>query len=188
MGAFGNPWKDIDETRPGTPYVVDSTGWGWALIFILASIPCLFVAGIIMNLSEAFCQHPFLFSALYLCISLFLGVVFYHRRYIRHRVLGIIATVFTLLPLWIAAFFYTIPIVVLDPSFSAFFNWMVVTALIVGIIYFIFAICRLLENGLIHLVVASIFLLLSIFFIRGLIASGDDILSWDAICGVYALT
>ena len=31
MSAFGSPWKDIDDTREGTPYIVDNDGWGEAV-------------------------------------------------------------------------------------------------------------------------------------------------------------
>lgn len=37
MSAFSPPWKDIDDTRPGAPYVVDSDGWGWFALFIIIS-------------------------------------------------------------------------------------------------------------------------------------------------------
>lgn len=185
MSAFGSPWKDIDDTNPGTPYVVDNDGWGWLFIFIIAAIPFLLVGSAICYISSWICTHPILAATIYLIISFLFGIIFYSRFSMKHRVCGIIATVVTMLPLEMGVGFYAIPYTMLEGSFFAFFDWVLVTAFLFGIIFFIFSICNLLKNGLIHLVIGVVFLALAYLFVRSLILSESDVLSKEAIKQIY---
>lgn len=184
MSAFNSPWKDIDDTRPGTPYVVDSSGWGWFFVFILVAIPFLLVGAVVFQISNIICQHPILSSVIYFLISLICGNIFY-KKTIRHRFCGIIATIFTMLPLGLGVGLYAIPYVMLDSSFSSVFDWVLVGLFLFGIMYFIFAICNLLKNGFIHLIISIIFVAFSLLFIFGLISSESEIITWEAIRNIY---
>lgn len=185
MSAFSPPWKDIDDTRPGTPYVVDSDGWGWFALFIIISIPFLAVAGVVVQLSTVVCAHPIASLLGYTALTLLLGVIFYSRAAIRHRICGVIATVLTMAPLGMGVALYAVPYVVLEGSFSAITDWILVAAFLFGITFFIFAICNLLKNGLTHLVIGLIFFVFAWFFITGLISSEADVMSWESIRNLY---
>lgn len=185
MSAFSPIWKDIDNTKPGTPYVVDSDGWGWFLIFIIIAVPFLIICGAVFQISSWICEHPILSLTAYLLVSLVIGIFFYSRFMAKHRVCGIIATVISMMPLGAGVGLYAIPYVMLDNSFSSIFDWILVAALLFGVMYFIFSICNLLKNGLTHLIIAIVFLAISCFFIFGLISSESDIITWEAIKRVY---
>lgn len=185
MSAFESPWKDIDDTRPGTPYVVDNDGWGWFFLFLLVAIPFLVVGGLIAQISTWICLHPILSALLYLLLATICGVIFYSRHSMRHRICGAAAAFLTLLPLGIGAGLYTIPYVMLAGSFSAFLDWVLVAALLFGITFFIFSVCNLLKNGLIHLIISLLFVVLSVIFIMALISSESELLSWSAIQRLY---
>ncbi len=185
MSAFSPIWKDIDDTKQGTPYVVDSDGWGWFALFIFISIPFLMIGGAVLQTSYWICQHLILSIIVYLAVSFIIGVIFYFRNSVKHRICGIIASVISMVPLGLGVFLYAIPYVMLDDSFSSIFDWILVAALLFGVMYFIFSICNLLKNGLTHLIIAIVFLAISCFFIFGLISSESDIITWEAIKRVY---
>ena len=187
MSAFGSPWKDIDDTRKGTPYVVDNDGWGWFLIFIVVSIPFLIIGSLIANISTWVCNHPILSLSIYLILTLLIGIIFYARSSMRHRICGIIATFLTIAPLGMGVALYAMPYVMIEGSFSSIFDWVLVAAFLFGIMFFIFSICNLLKNGLIHLVIGLVFFILAYFFITRLISSESNIISWEVIKSLYGI-
>ena len=187
MSAFGAPWKDIDDTREGTPYVVDNDGWGWFFIFIIVAVPFLIVGSVIVNISTWVCNHPILSLSIYLILTFLIGIFFYARSSMRHRICGIIATILTIAPLGMGVALYAIPYVMIEGSFSSIFDWVLVAAFLFGIMFFIFAICNLLKNGLIHLIIGFVFFILAYFFITGLISSESEIISWEAIKSLYGI-
>lgn len=187
MSMFGSPWKDIDDTKVGTPYLVDNSGWGWFLIFIIIAVPFLMLGSAVFTFSIWICQHPVLSFVLYLIISIVIGALFYGRSSVRYRICGILATIFTMIPMGMGVALYAIPYVMITGKLSAAFDWILVTAFLCGITFFIFALCKLLKNGRIHLVMSLVFLALAYLFINNLIASESDVLSWQAIGNLYGL-
>lgn len=187
MSAFGSPWKDIDDTREGTPYVVDNDGWGWFFIFILVSIPFLIIGSVIANISLWVCNHPIVSLSIYLVLTFLIGIVFYARSSMRHRICGIIATFLTIAPLGMGVALYAIPYVMIEGSFSSIFDWVLVAAFLFGITFFIFAICNLLKNGMIHLMIGFVFFISAYFLITGLISSESGIISWEVIKSLYRI-
>lgn len=185
MSAFRPPWKDIDDTRPGTPYVVDSDGWGWFALFIVISIPFLAIAGVVVRFSALICAHPIASLLCYVALTLVLGGAFYARPTIRHRICGVMATALTMAPLGMGVALYAVPYVTLEGSFSAIIDWVLVAAFLFGITFFIFAICNLLKNGRTHLVIAIIFLVFACFLITGMISSEADVVNWESIRNLY---
>ena len=185
MSAFSPPWKDIDDMEPGELYLVDNDGWGWFGIFIAVAVPFLIVGSAVARISTLICTHPVLSLSIYSAFAILFGVFFYRRPSARHRICGVIATALTMAPLGMGVALYAIPFVMLKGSFSAFFDWVLVFAFLFGIMFFIFSICNLLKNGLIHLILGVAFLVFTYFFITGLISSESDILSWEAIKNLY---
>ena len=187
LSAFGSPWGDIDNTRPGSVYVVGTDGWGWFALFILASIPFLIIGGMLTCFSAWVCQHPILVMSIYEIFSLLVGVVFYMRPVMRHRICGVIASVLTVAPLGMDIALYAIPYLLLKGTFSAIFDWVLVAALLFGIAFFIFSICNLLKNGIPHLVMALIFFILSATCIIRVVSLGNGEISWQVIRALYGL-
>lgn len=185
MSAFGSPWKDIDDTKPRTPYVVDNDGWGWFFIFILVAVPFLGIGAVVVQLSSVVCDHPIASLLVYVALTLLVGGIFYARPTIRHRICGVVATALTMAPLGMGVALYAVPFVMLEGSFSAITDWILVAAFLFGITFFIFAICNLLKNGLTHLVIGLIFFVFAWFFITGLISSESDVITWENIRTLY---
>ena len=103
----------------------------------------------------------------------------------RHRICGIVATVFTMAPFGAGVAPYAIPYIMITGTLSAAFDWILLALFLFGIIFFIFAICNLLKNGIIHLVMGLLFSVFAYLFITNLIASESDVLSWQAIGNLY---
>ena len=187
MSAFGSPWKDIDDTRKGTPYVVDNDGWGWFFVFIIVSVPFLLVGGIIVNISIWVCSHPILSLGIYILLTFLFGVFFYSRSLMQHRICGVIATILTMIPLAMGVSLYAVPYVLVAGSLSSIFDWVLVVSFLFGITFFIFSICNLLKNGLIHLFIGFVFFVFAYFFINRLISSGSEVISWEVIKNLYGI-
>lgn len=185
MSSFGSPWKDIEETEPGSVYVVGNDGWGWFFLFILVSLPFLAVAQAVVSASAWICMHPWLSAVSYLLISLLAGIVFYSRRTMQHHIWGIAATVLTMLPLAMGIGLYAIPYIALQGTLSATFDWVLIAAFTSVITYFIFSICNLLKDGRKHFVIGTIFCMVSAFFVYRLIVMEGELLTWPAILQVY---
>lgn len=185
MGAFDPIFSDIDRTRPGQPYVVDSNGWGWFMLIMLAILPFFILSLLISSISEFFKTHLTLCVVGYLLLSFGLGLILYNNKQIRHRMLGIVATVLTMAPIAIVQIAYAIPYVLAKPGFGAAFEFILVLALTAGGSIFVFSISRLLRNGAVHLVMALIFLGISVLFTYLLVGSEPDIFTENYFSTIY---
>ena len=185
MSTFGSPWKDIDETLPGKPYVVDSDGWGGFALFILLALP-FFIVGILLTQGAIIiCEHPLLSSAVYLICSLLLGIVLYRSRQKRWRPLGIIATILNLLPFALVEGFYMIPYMMQHSLFAFVFEWIFVTVVVGGLTFSILIIAHKLSSGLVHFLSASLFFLIVFLILNSVLSSSDD-LNWAIAFSVYS--
>ena len=185
MSAIGSPWNDIDKTKPQTPYVVDNDGWGWFLLFIIVALPFLLLFGVIFKISNFICLHPILSALVFLVISLITGIFIYSKHTTKHKFCGVISTVITFLPLGLVTVIYTIPHVMFEDSFSSFFDLILIELFLLGFIYFILAICRLLKNGLTHLLISIVFFSLSLLIIKSLVASESGIITLESLYILY---
>ncbi len=120
-------------------------------------------------------------------MTVVLGLALYGRgTKMQHRVLGIIATVGTMLPVGLAMGLYAIPYLVLSENmFSGVMDWVFVFFPLLGIAYFILSIAKLLENGLIHLGISVVFLGIGYLFVRRLLLLDPELLTFTSIAGVY---
>lgn len=184
MGAFSPMWKDIDDTKPGAPYIVDSDGWGWFFLFILLSIPFLAVGSVLVWARDIVCEHPLISAIVYFLICGIFGMAFYWNRSIKHRICGLLGSMLTLLPLGTAVAFYVIPYLQTGNLLSVTFDFILIAAIIVIITYFIFSICNLLRNGLIHLIVGTIFFSIVFLMVMGNLSSSED-MNWEVIKQLY---
>lgn len=184
MSAFGSPWEDIDQTRPGQPYVVDSDGWGWFMLFILLAVPFAVLGAILAQLAETICAHPYITICVYLLFACILSLVLNTRGNRRHRVLGVISTMLTLLPFIQVQMLYMIPYLLQNSLFSAAFEWLIVTAAMVGLTFFILAICNVLQNRLVQLLLALLFLALTCLILFLCLSSSKEI-NWAVVQTLY---
>ncbi|MGN1249918.1 MAG: hypothetical protein ACI4XW_07535, partial [Candidatus Spyradocola sp.] len=165
MPAFGDPWGDIDRTRPGQIYLVESDGWGWFMIFILLALPFFILGLFLTQLSAAICEHPYITICVYSIFAIVFSIAFNIFTHQRFKVVGTIATILTLTPIFLVQILYMIPYISQNSLFGAVFEWLVVTAMMVGLTFFILAMMNLLKNGWIHLGVAAVFLALTVFIL-----------------------
>ena len=184
MPAFSRFDRDIDDTKIGAPYVVDSDGWGWFFLSLIVAIPFLLTGVMIVAVSRWIAQNYILCAIAYVIVSISIGAMMYLKSNVKHRVLGILASAGTMFPFGIVAATYAIPMIVIEGTFSAVFDWVLVASLMFIVTFFVIKICGLLKNGLLHLIVATIFILLGIVFAIALINS-ESILTWENIHAVY---
>ena len=185
MSTFGSPWGDIDDTKAKTPYVVDHDGWGWFFLLVLLAILFFLVGSAMVSISAWICTHPILSILGYSLLSALIGVIFYSRVSMKHRMCGIVAAIGTMLPFEIVIGFYAIPFVMLEGSFSSIFDWFLVAVLLFSSTFFVFSICNLLKNGIIHLIISVVFILLGCCFVLILISSESSLITLDSIRKVY---
>jgi hypothetical protein len=184
MAAFGNPWGDIDRTQPGQPYVADSDGWGWFALLIMLALPFFVMGILLMQMTEAICKHPYISFGTYLVFSFVFGLIFYSRGNKKFKLAGIAATMITLLPFALTEAFYMVPYIVQHALFASVFEWLIVTAILGGITFFILSIANLLENGWIHLILAVIFFAIVFAVLNHFLSSSDQI-NWALVSTVY---
>lgn len=184
MSAFGSPWGDIDRTRAKTPYVVDSDGWGWFALFILFALPFFIIGLLLTQLTEMVCAHPYMTMFIYIIFSVAFSLVYNIRMHQRFKIFGIFATLFALVPFILVQVLYLIPYITQNSLFKATFEWIIVTAVIGGITFFVLAISNVIRNGVIQLIVAAIFLVATVVILNGYISSSEEI-NWPFILSLY---
>ena len=188
-GAFDPMWKDIDETRPGTPYVVDSTGWGWFGLFILLTVPVLMVYGIVACVTGWVVSQPVVAAGIYLGIGLVAGLLIYCLGQARFRVVGVFATVLTVLPLGLAMALYAIPYLMIQEGFSALVDWVLILIILGIISLMILFWAGSLENGLIHFLLALAFLgLVSMILYSWWTETSHDWITWSKLLELYGFS
>lgn len=186
MSAFGSPWGDLDRTPANTPYVVDSDGWGWFALFLIFALPFFCLGILITQLAETVCAHPHMTVFIYLIISSVFSFIFNIRMQQRFKILGIFATILAMIPFMLVQVLYLIPYIVQNSLFASVFEWIIVTAVIGGISFFILAISNVIRNGMIQLTISMIFLAVTIVILHSYISSSEDI-NWSFILSLYNL-
>ncbi|MGN0664481.1 MAG: hypothetical protein ACI4L5_05335 [Negativibacillus sp.] len=138
MPAFGPIWGDVDRTRPGTPYVVDDDGWGWFFLFILFTLPFFLLWILLYQTAGWICQHPYITGGIYLLLSSIIGLLLYSGKPWLMKILGIITTILTLIPLAMVQALYLIPsLMISEAILSMVFEWLLTTFVVAAITLFI---------------------------------------------------
>lgn len=170
MGAFGDPWGDIDRTKKNTPYIVDESGWGWFLLGIIALVPVVIAVFFLQNIAVFITENPIISGILYVCIVVLIGEGTYIRKGIKKRFWGIVATFFTFTPFALIEIFFEIPMILTNSKtiismISLVLEWFFVTLFTLGISIFIQAINLLNVSIRRHLITAIIYLIVVILII-----------------------
>ena len=182
MGIF-DPFGDIDNTKEGHIYVVDHTGWGWFAFFILMALPFFLISLMLWKYANAVCNHPLIAALIYCLLVSIIAAILYRSKQAKYRFSGIIATVFTMLPLAAVQIVYAIPYILTHDAFlGVTFEWLVVTFFLLAITVFVLSIANFLQNGFIHLIIAIAFVAATT-----LILKPPENLSWDYVLHLYSI-
>ncbi len=138
-------------------------GFGWfALLFVLA-MPFFIIAVWLRQYALFVSEHPLLSWVVFLVMSVVFGNMLYRKKNAENKKLGIVAVVVSLLPIAIAQAYYTIPYILShEGAIWVTFEWLIVTFFTVGISSFVIQISLLFNNGIKHLIVAAVYLLISL--------------------------
>ena len=185
MSAFDSWSDEIERTPPGQPYVVDSSGWGWFMLFYLAALPFIVLSVLIEDFAKWYAEHLILCLIIFALHSCIIGILLYRRRNYKHRVLGVIASLLTTAPLACFMTRYLIPFVILEPGFDAVFDFILIILLLFGGQVLVFSLCRLFKNGLAHLFLSALFIGVSFLLLIVAVNSEKDLLTFDAILSLY---
>ena len=149
-----------------TVYVSEGDGFGWlGLLFVLAT-PFFIIAVWLRQYASFASEHALLSWGVFLSLSTALGALLYKKRNATHRILGIVAVVVTLLPVALAQAFYAIPYILShNGAIGVTFEWSIVTFFTVGISFFVTQISLLFKNGVKHLIIATVYLLIALIII-----------------------
>lgn len=146
-----------------TLYVSEGDGFGWlAFLFVLAT-PFFIIAFWLHQYATFVSDHAFLSTIIYLLFGTFLSFFLYRRKRLQHRILGFVAVVVSLLPVYLAQILYAIPYILThDGPIEIAFEWIVVTFFTIGITFFLNQICLLFRNGLTHLIASICYLVVTL--------------------------
>lgn len=181
MGAFDPLFSDIDNTKEGHAYVVDSNGWGWFALFILIALPFFILSLLLKKYANAVCKFPAVATLIYCLVALVVSFIFYSDKRKRFRLIGIIATMLSMVPMAAVQVIYAIPYILThDGIFSIMFEWLLVTVLTLGITVFVISIGNLCRNGLIHLGLSIVFLII----VAAMLRPPEDV-TWEYIKHLY---
>ena len=149
-----------------TLYVSQGDGFGWlALLFVLAT-PFFIIAVWLRQYALFVSEHVLLSWAAFLGLSVVLGNLLYRKKKAENKRIGIIAVVVSLLPIAIAQACYAIPYILShDGAMGVTFEWLIVTFFTVGISFFVIQISLLFKNGMKHLMVAAVYLIVALIVI-----------------------
>ncbi len=187
MSAFDPIGSGIDRTLPGQPHVVDSDGWGWGMLLLFLALPFVYLTAVVIRFASFFASHAVPCLLVYLVFSFLIGRVLYRSKANRHRVLGLLAAMLTMLPMGLIVTFYTVPFAVLEPGFTSAFDFIILLLLCFGGEVLIFSLSRLLKNGRTHFSMSIAFLLLGLLLLEACLISEQELLTPDSIRSVYRI-
>lgn len=187
MAAFDPLDSDIDRTPPGQPYVVSADGWGWFMIVFLLISPAFILSFFITSFAAFYIKYYIPTLLTYYGVALCFSAFFYYRKKYKchHPLCGIIATLCTITPLALIITCYAVPIVTIEPGFDSTLDFALFTVLLSGIAFFIFSISKLVKNGLTHLILSILFLVVSIILLQLCIKITDGALTANIIASIY---
>lgn len=144
----------------------DSSGYGWLVFFILLALPFFIIGTCVWHVANFVFARPVLSAFIYIIATIILSSIFYSRKKIKHKLLGIVAVAVSLFSVAIIQVFYALP-QMLELStdlagLSNIFGWMIITFFSVGTCVFLNLICGLLKNGIKHLVASSIYFAITV--------------------------
>ena len=133
-----DPFRDIDRTRAGAPYVVDETGWGWFAIGILTALPIIGIGCILKSVAVMIAAHPVSSILISILFSFAVGYIAYWRRGYRKCWIGCMATVIAFMTVVLTEMLYEIPVIVRDAAslgitVNTMLEWGCVTIFAVGL-------------------------------------------------------
>lgn len=167
--------------------IVFSGEWTWFAMLLLMAVPFALLLFFMEKAALFFARHLILIGLVYLVASLALAAVIYLPSGKRWRVPGFAAVLLTTIPTFLALTFYLVPFEALDPGFDAIFDFFLIMLLYLGGAILITAISRYLKNGLIHLVIAAVYFVLCLLFLRSAISTEADLISSESLKTLYAL-
>lgn len=145
---------------------VDGSGFGWALLFFFLAAPFALLAIWLWDYARFVSDHKVFCSGLFLAISILLSCLLYGKSKVEHKLFGIVGVFASLLPIWIAQIFYAVPFILAsDNVFEVAVEWVLVTLITVGITFFVNLISMMYENGLKHLAVSAVYLIIALVII-----------------------
>lgn len=149
-----------------TLYVSRGDGFGWFALLLVLAIPFFIIAAWLRQYALFASEHALLTWVVFLGLSVVLGDLLYRRKKAENKKLGIVAVAVSLLPIAMAQAFYAIPYILShEGALGVTFEWLIVTFFTVGISFFVIQISLLFKNGVKHLVVATVYLLIALIVI-----------------------
>lgn len=184
MGVFlRNDFGDNDAPIQTYRYYDDeSLTCEWVTIFFILSIP---IAGIIFMLKKfcIFFSAHFIASAIgYFVFSCGFGIYLYWRK--RRRIIGTIAVVVNLLPMFNLMTFYCVPLLMDKFNFDSVVELIVTVFFCICSEVFVFAVASLLKSGTKHLLLSiGLFVISTVILL--FMTRKVDICSLQAVKNLY---
>lgn len=147
-------------------YVIEDDGFGWFVLFLVLATPFFIIAVWLRQYALFASEHPLLLWGVFLGLSWLLGRRLYRKKDVQSDKIGIVAVMVSVLPIAIGQAFYAIPYILShEGAVGVAFEWMIVTFFTVGISVFVIQISLLFRDGIKHLMVAAVYLVIALFII-----------------------
>ena len=160
--------KYFYDRETDTVYFWRGDGSGWFALLLVLAVPFFIIASWLKQYATFVDAHLWLSAGIFLGLSVLMGSLAYRKRKAAHKRIGVLAVVVSVLPVGIAQGWHAIPYVIASgDALGITFEWVVVTALTVGLSCFINQICFLLKNGWKHLWIAAVYLVITSVVVFG---------------------
>lgn len=177
-------YYNSDDSGSGHIYAYDKeeAGGGLFMLLVIAAIPLLFASIFLQSYANAVTQHPVIAALIYGVVAVLLSYVLNRSPQKKYRLLGIIATMISLVPFAAMQVVYAIPGILISESFFGLvFEWLFMSAIVVGVTIFVIALGNASKNGIVQLVLAIIFLAITLV----LIGPPAD-MAWEDVWKLYS--
>lgn len=161
-------YYDSDDSGSGYIYAYDNeeAGIGVFMLLIIAAIPLLFVSVILQSYANAVTQHPVIAALVYCVATVVLSYMLNKSPQKKYRLLGMIATIISMVPFAATQVVYAIPAILISESFFGLvFEWLFLSVIVVGVTIFVITLGNASKNGIVHLVFAIIFLVITLVLV-----------------------
>lgn len=161
--------------------------WAWLAIAIFMALPVILIFLFTERAALFFADHLFTIGIVYFSVALILALVLYFTQKKRWKPLIFPAVLLTVLPMFLALTLYLAPFEIMEPGIDPIIDFFIIMLLYLGGAALVTALSTVCENSFWYLVMAGIYFILCMLFLRLAISTERDIITEDNIRAIYGL-
>lgn len=156
----------IYDKETDTLYISDGDGISWLAVLFVLAVPFILISSWLQQYAQFVNSHSPLALLIFIAFSILVSIWINARSKTRFLLIGILASVISMLPIALIQKHYAIPIIQSDnEALFIVIEWFFPTFFTISISFFLIQISLLLKNGIIHLILSLVYLAITILFI-----------------------